>query len=135
MRPSRQTVNIRKSHPNLYRLIMVLSVMYVLLGLNFFFTVPTFNPYNMPYPLVGAIFLTLGLLKIILLNVFRDLPWLRRIMALEIAVSFWWGIGASITFFRGQTSLQLSILYAGLSFLETCLLMEPYSNPLTKEND
>lgn len=132
MKSERNTVNIRGSHPNLYRSVMVFGCIYIGLGVNFIATTPTFNPYQIPYDFVGALFLALGALKIILLNVLRDLVWLRRIMAAEIMVSLWWGIGASITFFRGQTSLQLPILYAGLSVLEVFLLLEPFMNPLTK---
>lgn len=130
---SRHTVDIRQSHPNLYRSIMVFSFIYIGLGLNFLLTTPTFNPYMIPYEFIGLLFLSLGMLKIVLLNLIRDLVWLRRIMAAEIIVSLWWGIGASITFFRGQTSLQLPILYAGLSLLEVFLLLEPFVNPLTQE--
>lgn len=130
---SRHRVNIRLSHPNLYRSIMTFSLIYVGLGINFLLTMPTFNPYQIPYDLIGLIFLTLGVLKIVLVNFIRDLVWLRRVMAAEIMVSLWWGIGASITYFRGQTSLQLPILYAGLSILEVFLLLEPFVNPMTKE--
>lgn len=128
-----RTVNIRMTHPNLYRSIMVFSFIYIGLGINFLVTTPTFNPYTIPYEIIGILFLMLGMFKIILLHFIRDLVWLRRVMAAEIIVSLWWGIGASITFFRGQTSLQLPILYAGLSLLEVFLLLEPFVNPLTQE--
>lgn len=126
-------VNLRITHPNLYYLVMAFGFTYIALGLNFFFTMPTFNPYGIPYPIVGALFLTLGVAKLVFLNVVRRLTVVRLLMALEVALALWWGIGASITFFQGRTSLQLPILYAGLSFIEAFLLLEPFVNPLTKK--
>lgn len=126
-------VNLRITHPNLYYLVMAFGFTYIALGLNFFFTTPTFNPYGILYPIVGALFLTLGVAKLVFLNVVRRLTVVRLLMALEVALALWWGIGASITFFQGRTSLQLPILYAGLSFIESFLLLEPFVNPLTKK--
>lgn len=131
---SRHKVNIRLTHPTMYYSIMVFGLIYVGQGINFLFTNPTFNPYQIPYGYIGVLFLTLGILKIILLNFVRNLVWLRIIMAIEVAVACWWGFGGSITYFRGQTSLQLPILYVGLSALEMLWLMEPYLNPLTKKD-
>lgn len=149
MTTSQNAVNIRRSHPNLYRSVVVFAGIYTALGVNFIFsalgltfvfpdlginfrfTPPAFNPYQIPYWIVGAMFLSLGLSKIVFLRIVRDVSWLRRIMAAEVTLSLWWGIGASFTFFDGRTSLQLPILYAGLAFLEVFQIMEPATNPMT----
>lgn len=127
------TVDIRKSHPNLYWSILMFGFIYAALGINFIFTTPTFQPYPIPYPIVGAVFLTLGMLKIILLNFIHNLDWLRKVMGVEIGVALWWSIGGTATFIQGKTSLQLPILYVGLCFLEVFLLREPFVNPATSE--
>lgn len=127
------TVNLRHTHPNLYRLAMVLALTHAALGLNFFFTSPTFNPLGIPYPVVGAVFLVLGVSKIIFLNFVLDLAWVRRVMAAQVFLAAFWGIGAGITYIQGLTSLQLTILYGGFAFIEVFLLIEPPVNPLTKQ--
>lgn len=128
-------LNIRSSHPNLYYAVMVFSFIYIGLGLNFIFTTPTFNPYMIPKEIIGAVFLALGLSKIVFLNFIRNLRIVRMLMALEVGYALWWGIGTSITFFQGRTSLQLAVLYAGLSVLEMFLLVEPFVNPFTKKGN
>lgn len=124
-------INIRLTHPNLYRALIAFALINIGLGFNFLFTNPTFNPYMIDKTIIGCTFLVLGLLKITFLQVFRNLKILRLIMAAEVAFMMFWGIGTTITFFRGQTSLQLFVLYAGLSILETCLLLEPVVNPVS----
>lgn len=125
------SVNVKFSHPNLYRSIMVFALMYVGLGLNFILTNPTFNPYHIPKQITGSIFLSLGLGKLIFLTLKHNLKAVRVLMALQIVFIIFWGIGTSITFFQGRTSLQLFVLYIGLAFLEYFVLIEPYWNPLT----
>lgn len=84
-----------------------------------------------PKEIIGSIFLALGVSKLIFLQAFRNLRMLRLAMAAEVMFMAFWGIGTSITFFRGQTSLQLFVLYAGLSSLEVFLLLEPIVNPVS----
>lgn len=127
------SLNIRLSHPNLYYSVMVFACIYIALGLNFFFTTPTFNPYQIPYPIVGAVFLALGISKIVFLNFIRNIKIVRVLMALSVGYSIWWGIGTSITYFQGRTSLQLFVLYAGMAALEIFWLVEPFVNPMTQE--
>lgn len=123
---------ISLSHPNLYRGIMTFAFINIGLGLNFLFTNPTFNPYQIDKLLIGSIFLTLGVSKVTFLNVSRNLKVVRFVMALEVMFMLFWGIGTSITFFQGRTSLQLFVLYAGLAMLELFLLQEPAVNPVTE---
>lgn len=124
-------VNIRLTHPNLYNSLLVFAFINIGLGLNFIFSNPTFNPYMIPKEIIGSIFLALGVSKLIFLQAFRNLRMLRLAMAAEVMFMAFWGIGTSITFFQGRTSLQLFVLYAGLSVLEVFLLVEPIANPVS----
>lgn len=125
-------INIRKSHPNLYRGLMTMGFISAGLGLNFLFTTPTFNPYQIDKAFVGVVFLLLGLSKVFVLNFVRNLKWLRINMATSLAWTFFWGIGTSITFFQQKTSLQLFVLYMGLSAIQFFYIIEPLSNPNTE---
>lgn len=125
-------INIRFTHPNLYWGILTFACINIGLGLNFLFTMPTFNPYQIDKTIVGSIFLLLGLSKLIFLLLVHNLKAVRVVMALEVAFMIFWGIGTSITFFQGRTSLQLFVLYIGLAVLEITRLTEPGINPLTK---
>lgn len=124
------SVNIRLSHPNLYRGITTFAVINVALALNFFYANPTFNPFEIDKNIVGVVFLTLGIGKLIFLNLHRSLRVVRGLMAVEIAFMVFWGVGSSITFFTGQTSLQLFVLYLGMAVNELFLLLEPPANPV-----
>lgn len=126
-------VDVRLNHPTLYRSIMTFAVISIGLGLNFFFTNPTFNPYQIDKAMVGSVFMALGVGKIIFLNFKRNLRMVRLIMSMSIGFMMFWGVGSSITFFQGRTSLQLFVLYTGLSALQMFLLLEPSLNPLTKQ--
>lgn len=125
-------INLRLSHPTLYRGIMTFAFINVALAFNFFFSNPTFNPYEIDKAIVGTIFLGLGVSKIIFLNVCRSLKIIRLLMALEIMFMLFWGLGNTITYLQGKTSLQLFVLYVGMATSETWLLLEPFVNPLTK---
>lgn len=127
-------LNLRKSHPNLYRGITTFAIINIALGLNFFYANPTFNPYQIDKTIVGLVFLILGMSKLIFLNVHRSLKIVRFLMAAEIIFMVFWGIGSTITFFTGHTSLQLFVLYIGLAVQEIFLLLEPPANPMTGES-
>jgi hypothetical protein len=129
------SINLRLSHPNLYRSIMTFAMLSIALGLNFLLTKPTFNPYNIPYWIIGVIFVSLGSLKIVFLNAWRNLRLIRYVMAGEVAFMIFWGTGTSITFFQGKTSLQLFILYVGMAVFEVFLMIEPFFNPMTAQKD
>lgn len=129
------SINLRHSHPNLYRGITTFAVINIALAANFFYANPTFNPYGIDKNIVGAIFLILGISKIAFLNVYRSLKHVRLVMALEIVFMLFWGVGSTITFFTGQTSLQLFVLYVGMAVNELFLLLEPPANPVTGQKE
>jgi hypothetical protein len=132
---SYNAINVRMSHPNLYRNILALALLSVGLGLNFIFTTPTFNPYGIPKEVVGGIFLVIGSTKIIFLDVYRSLRALRVVMAIATAFLVFWGVGTSITFFQGKTSLQLFLLYIFIAIFQIFLMVEPFFNPMTAQQD
>lgn len=123
---------MRSSHPTLFKIIFTLACINIGLGLNFWLTTPTFNPYQIDKAIVGTVFFGLGLGKIIFLVLKPKLKAVRIFMALEVAFMTFWGLGTSITFFQGFTSLQLLVLYLGLAIIEVWLLLEPAVNPMTE---
>lgn len=132
MKKNRSSINnikLQDSHPNLYRGIIVFSFISIALGLNFFFTKPTFLAYGIDKNVIGAIFMALGVGEFTFLNFHRSVRMLRVFMAMSVGFMCFWAIGTSLTFFTGQTSLQLFILYIGLAMLQLFLLVEPITNP------
>lgn len=102
----------------------------IALGLNFLLTTPTFNPYNIDYWVIGTTFLVLGIAKLVF-TLSQQWFLLRWVMVANIIFMIFWGIGTTITFFQGLTSLQLFVLYTGLVMLEFMLLIE--SSPTKKK--
>jgi hypothetical protein len=129
--------NLRLSHPNLYRSFMTFALISIGLGFNFIFAKPTFNAYDIPKLWIGIVFLSFGISKIFFLNILYNLKIVRILMSLSVAFKIFWGVGTSLTFFTGQTSLQLFVLYVGLAMLELFMLIEPSFNPMSsrKESD
>jgi hypothetical protein len=133
-RPAKHSrVNIRKTHPGLYHSIMTLGVMSILLGGNFWYSRPAFNPYGWDKTWVGLVFFGLGVAKIVFLNVYRDLRMVRLTIAMAITWMCFWGFSNTQQFFAGKTSLQLPILYVALSVIQIPLLLEAPVNPMTEK--
>lgn len=128
-------VNIRKTHPNLYWLVMILALTGIALGLNFIINQPTFPIYAAPNELWGVIFLVIGVGKLITLNFYRRLRLVRALMAFATIYMMFLAFGACQPFLEGAGSLQNPILYAGLSAVNFRLLLEPYLNPVTAKVD
>lgn len=127
------SIVIRKTHPGLYRSLMVLGATGIALGLNFLFSTPTFNPYGIPKGVVGAVFMLLGVGQVAALNVFHSLRMVRIVLAVSVGVMFFWGLSNAQQFFDGRASLQLPILYVALSLLQVPLLIESPVNPMTEK--
>lgn len=125
-------VNIRKSHPTLYRSIMALALMRVALAFNFWFARPTFTPYGIHKNWAGIVFVALGLSQLVFLHLFRDVNKIRLVLALSGAVMLVWGLVNTQQFFAGNASLQLPILYVGIAALQLVLLLEPIVNPMSE---
>lgn len=125
-------IRIYKSHPGLYYSITILALVSTGLALNFFFYTPTFNPYGIDKNVIGSIFLTLGILKLIFLNIFRNLKIVRLLMATAVGFIFFWGISNTQQAFQGRASFQLPIILIGLALLQAVWVIEPSINPLSR---
>lgn len=133
MAASVHRVQISKTHPSLYRALMTLSIMYLALGVNFWYSNPTFNPYGINKDIIGVIFFWLGASLIVFLNILRDLRMVRIALAISISFMFFWGCSNAEQSFAGQASFQLPILYVAFSFLQIPLLTESPVNPMTEK--
>lgn len=124
-------INIGRTHPTLYRILMALSVVGIALAVNFFFLRPTFSIWSIPNAVWAAIFLVSSANSIVALNVYRRLRWVRRTMAFSAAYMVFLTIGTSVPGWEGNASFQLPIVYAGLAIIQVVLLWEPFINPET----
>lgn len=124
-------INVRKTHPNLYWVLMFLAATGIALGLNFILLQPTFLIWDAPNVLWGAIFLVVSFARLIALNIYRRLRWVRATMFFSAAYMGFLAIGTSQPFIEGSGSLQLPIIYAGMTLLQVPLLFEPFVNPVT----
>lgn len=126
-------VKIRYTHPALYRSIMTLSLLSVALAVNFWTSNPTFNPYDIPKDIIGAVFGVLGVSQFLFLNVFHDLRKVRLGLAISLVFMFFWGISNAQQSLAGNASFQLPILYVALAVLHVPLLVEAPVNPTTEK--
>lgn len=126
-------VSVRKSHPNMYRVLMIIALMSIALAINLYLTTPTFNPYGLSKTLIASIFLGLGISQIILLNLYRNLKLVRLTTATSVSFMMFWGVSNTQQAFAGKSSFQLPILLVALAILQVSLLTEPVANPLTKK--
>ena len=129
------SIDVRKTHPNLYLAVSTFALISVALGVNFWAFHPAFQVYGMPNGVWGSIFLALGIGKLIFLNLYRRLRMVRAVMACAVAYMLFFGVGTTQPVFDGKASVQLLILYVGLAALQIPLLIEPFINPWTAKRD
>lgn len=122
---------LRHTNPTLYRSLMISASIFVTLGVNFLLTTPTFQQFDIPKNVIGAGFLTLGVVQLLLLTRLRYLGALRISVIVGMAYMIFWGVGTTETAFKGESSFQLCVLYFGLAALQAPLLLEPFFNPVT----
>lgn len=102
----------------------------IMLGLNFLFLKPTFNPLGIPKGTFGIIFLAVGVVGLIFLN-FAKPRLVKMVMAVAASLLLFYSALLVIQFFQlKQTSLQLPITYTIISLLGLYSLTEPSVNPL-----
>jgi len=111
---------------------MTVAVASVALAVNFWIYMPTFTPYGVPYPVVGAVFAGLGVSELVFLNVVRDLRLVRLTVTASIGVMLAWGIANTEQVFAGKASFQLPIMYVAIAVIQVWLLLEPPINPMTE---
>lgn len=129
---SQQRLNLRKSHPALYRSILTVGCMSVVLALNFWFSRPAFNPYGLSRDLVGLVFAVLGVNQLVFLILFRSLRLTRIVLAVSLGWMMFWGLSNTQQSFAGKASFQLPILFVAISILQLPLLLESPVNPFTR---
>lgn len=134
-RSDARRVNLRKTHPGLYRGIMLFSLFCLATSLNYFFSKPTFNPYGIPKESIGLVYLSISLVLLVLMNIFRNLKLVRITMALSSGFLVFWGISNTQQAFAQKASFALPILlvYIALSLIRD--LLEPPVNPMTRRRD
>lgn len=125
------SINLSRTHPLLYRIVMGYAILCIAHGLNFWLLAPTFLIYDTPNWLWGTIFFALGISLLIFLNVWRTLRAVRAAMAFAVAYLLFLGVGTMQPVFEGQGSLQLPIWYLGAAAFLIALLLEPFINPWT----
>lgn len=134
MLPRRQNrVVIRKSHPSLYRSLMVLAIMSVAMAVNFWTSNPTFDPFGIDNNLIGGIFLLIGVWHLVYLNLIHNLKLVRLGSTFAIFFMTAWGLGNMQQSLAGRASFQLPILYLALAGVYYLLLGEPPVNPMTRQ--
>lgn len=142
--PGLAEINVRKTHPTLYWILMAIAFVGIGLSLNFFFLRPTFPIWGVPNAIWGAIYLVSSVASIVTLNVYRRLLLLRVTMAFSAFYMGFLAVGTTQPFlegdanlqfalpvWEGKASLQLPIVYAGLVAIQVRLLWEPFLNPVT----
>lgn len=127
------TVIIRKSHPALYRSIMIISVGVLLLALNLWLYTPTFQPLGIPFRVISLGFIIIGTSLIVFLNLFHRLALVRITLTISIAYMLFWGGINTIQFFDGKASLQLPVLLLIVAAVQAPWLIESPINPMTEK--
>lgn len=128
-------VNIRRTHPDLYRRIMSIAVLQIALAFNYWWYTPTFNPYGISKNLIGVVFFVLGIFLFVFLNVRRNLNVIHATLALGAGFSLFWGIANTQQAFAGNASLALPILFVfSLCATQTWALIEAPVNPITERD-
>lgn len=128
-------LRIRATHPALWRSIMIVCLASIALAVNFWFSNPTFNPYEIPKDNVGWIFFALGISQLFFLNVVHSLRMVRIGLATSLFWTLFWGASNTQQFFAGNASLQLPILYLAFAALQIPLLVESPVNPMTRRSE
>lgn len=126
-------LNLRKSHPGMFRSLTWFGIVQVAAGVNLWFSSPTFNPHNISKYVIASVYFVLGVSLLFFLNLRRDLRKIRLIVAISIAWSFFWGIANTQQFLNGNASLQLPIWIIGMTIAQIPWLVESPVNPMTEQ--
>lgn len=133
---SGERVNLRKSHPLMFRVSLAIACIQSALALNFWglglLPAPTFNPYGFDKNLVGMTFAVVALAQIVTLFLSRNLRVIRAMSAVSLGWMLGWAFTNTDQVFAGDASLQLPILLTGLAVIQLLLMAEPPVNPFTK---
>jgi len=135
MRTASRGINIRRQRPNLYYSITTVAIALILLGVNLLLTIPLFVPLGIPKTVVATAFITVGVAKLLFLNVVRDLHAVRLLLAVGIAGLSFWGLANAQQSLNGMASFQVSILYFTIAALQVPMLREALYADLDGEDE
>lgn len=124
-------INVRRTHPTLYRMLMAIALVGIGLSINFFFLKPTFPIWGVPNIIWGGIFLVVSINSIVSLNFYRRLEWVRATMGISTAYFAIMAVGTTAPSWKGDASFQLPLVYALVVAFQFFLLKEPFLNPET----
>lgn len=127
-------VSIRITHPNMYRVLMVIALMSIALAINLYLTKPTFAPYGLPKGVIATVFLVLGTVQLVFLNLYHNLKLVRLTIAASASFMMFWGVSNTQQSFAGKASFQLPIIFVSLAVIQLVSLLEPVINPMTSNN-
>lgn len=108
---------MKDSLPALYRGMLTLSLMSLALGLNFWTSTPTFNPYDIPKNVIGGVFFTLGLWQLLSINIRYNVKWVKSGLNASLIFILFWGLTNMQQSVAGKASFQLPILYISLAIM------------------
>lgn len=128
-------IDIRKTHPNLYWMVMIVAVVCVLLAANFFWLKPAFEVFHLSNYVWATAFLALGVAKILFLNVYINLHAVRMTMGFSVGYIFFFAVGTCEPWIDGEGSLQLPIIYLGMAAVQFVMLIEPFLNLWTAKRE
>jgi len=127
-------VDLRKTHLNLWRMVLLLALGELLLGANFLWLQPTYPIFHAPNELWGVCFVVIALAQALALLISHSLPLVRGCMSVAVAYILIVAVGACEPWLDGVGSLQLAILYAGMAVIQLPLILEPFLNPMTNKS-
>lgn len=124
--------NLRKAHPFLYRCILTFSIARLLLGLNYWFARPTFQPLGIDKVIAGFVFFGLGFAQIVWLHWWRDIRRIRKVLAISAGVLILWGVINCQQVLHHKASFALPIPLVTIATLQIFAMFEPPRNPSTE---
>lgn len=128
-------IKIRFTHPTLYYSVMAHCIICAGLALNFWNANPTFDPFGFSKIFVGFIFITFGGFLFVFLNLLHDLRMVRRSLLFLFIWYFVWGFANAEQWHNGKASLQLPIVFIGLSSWAFILLTTSAIDIITEVKD
>lgn len=103
-------ISLRKAFPLLFWEIAWIGLGQLVLAWNFWFSNPSFNPYNISKYIIGVVFFVLGATLLFFLR-HRALLKIRTWMAAMVFFILAWAGGNTQQWFDGKSSLQLPIVF------------------------
>lgn len=121
-------IQLRRTHPNLFRGSLTLALVFLALGMNIVVFHPTFNQYGL-VNWVSGLFAVFSVIQLYALASKRLFLLRLSQAAIVVVATAWAGALTLFTFTTHKTSLALPICFYGLAVLQLLQLIEPATNP------